>query len=344
MTRLRGLALLSVLVLVTALSSWAGVFVSVAIGPPALPVYSQPLCPGPGYIWTPGYWAYGPAGYYWVPGVWAFPPQVGFLWTPGYWAFSAGFYGWHPGYWGPTVGFYGGINYGFGYTGVGYWGGYWRGGSFYYNRAVNNVNITNVHNVYNRTVVNNFNGNRVSYNGGPGGIQARPTSEEMAAARGTHFGATSEQARNEQAARSNRSQFASANHGEQAMNRQTPNGNAANNGREVPRPPQSNQQARGSWNVPRPPQNSYASQQRAAANVPGRRTTSSRHVGMRMFLGPVITRDRRQPLRRGAYSVPLQRNGLRPHSTGRPASTRRLRTARLRQEVAKEAGATKRMT
>jgi hypothetical protein len=192
---------------------------------------------------------------------------VGFLWTPGYWAFSAGLYNWYPGYWGPTVGFYGGINYGFGYTGVGYWGGYWRGHDFYYNRAVNNVNITNIHNVYNRTVVNNSNGNRVSYNGGPGGVQARPTSEQMATAREERIGATSAQARNEQAARSDRSQFAAANHGQQTMNRQTPNANTANNGREVPRPPQSNQQARASVNVPRPPQNSYT-QQRAAANVP----------------------------------------------------------------------------
>ena len=42
--------------------------VSIRIGPPVLPVYEQPFCPGPGYIWTPGYWAYGPDGYFWVPG------------------------------------------------------------------------------------------------------------------------------------------------------------------------------------------------------------------------------------------------------------------------------------
>jgi YXWGXW repeat-containing protein len=288
MTRLRGLLLLSVVVLATALSSWAGVFVSVAVGPPALPVYSQPLCPGPGYIWTPGYWAYGPAGYYWVPGTWVIPPQAGFLWTPGYWAFSAGFYGWHPGYWGPTVGFYGGINYGFGYTGFGYWGGYWRGRDFYYNRAVNNVNITNIHNVYDRTVVNNYNVNRVSYNGGPGGIQARANSEQLAAERERHVGATSQQVRNEQVARSDRAQVASVNHGQPAVgatsrpgdfsareatranqpsvSRPTNYANAANNGRAVPRPPQSNQQSRASVNVPRPPQNSY-SQQRAPQSV-----------------------------------------------------------------------------
>jgi hypothetical protein len=50
-------------------SSFAGVFVQVTIAPPVLPVYVQPACPGDGYIWTPGYWAYGPDGYYWVPHV-----------------------------------------------------------------------------------------------------------------------------------------------------------------------------------------------------------------------------------------------------------------------------------
>ncbi len=78
----------------------AGVFISVGIAPPALPVYVQPPLPAPGYMWTPGYWAYGDAGYYWVPGVWVMPPRAGFLWTPGYWGFAGGFYGWHGGYWG----------------------------------------------------------------------------------------------------------------------------------------------------------------------------------------------------------------------------------------------------
>jgi hypothetical protein len=50
--------------------------------PPPLPEYSQPDCPGDGYLWTPGYWSYAPQGYYWVPGAWARPPQTGFLWTP----------------------------------------------------------------------------------------------------------------------------------------------------------------------------------------------------------------------------------------------------------------------
>ena len=86
--------------------------ISVNFAPPALPVYVQPEIPAPGYIWTPGFWAWGPGGYYWVPGTWVLPPAVGFLWTPGYWGWGGGAYFWHAGYWGPHVGFYGGINYG----------------------------------------------------------------------------------------------------------------------------------------------------------------------------------------------------------------------------------------
>ena len=47
-------------------SSAQTVDVNVAIAPPELPVYDQPEIPGPGYIWTPGFWGYGPEGYYWV--------------------------------------------------------------------------------------------------------------------------------------------------------------------------------------------------------------------------------------------------------------------------------------
>ena len=129
-----------------------------------------------GYLWTPGYWAYGPAGYYWVPGVWVAPPRVGLLWTPGYWGFGGGFYAWHPGYWGEHVGFYGGIHYGFGYDGVGFVGGRWEGGRFAYNTAVLRVNTTVVRNVYvDRTVIReDHDRDRYSFNG-RGGAMARPT-------------------------------------------------------------------------------------------------------------------------------------------------------------------------
>ena len=186
--------------------------ISVRIGPPALPVYEQPLCPGPGYLWEPGYWAYGPDGYFWVPGTWVEPPEVGLLWTPGYWGWENDSYFWHAGYWGPEVGFYGGINYGFGYTGVGFFGGSWRGREFFYNRSVTNVNVTVVRNTYNTTVVNNT-VNHVSFNGGAGGVTARPTPHEIDVERQRHVTMTAEQTQHQQAASSNRTLLASVNHG-----------------------------------------------------------------------------------------------------------------------------------
>ena len=194
----------------------AGVFISVGFAPPVLPVYAQPPLPAPGYIWTPGYWAYGDAGYYWVPGVWVHPPRVGVLWTPGYWGFTGGFYAWHPGYWGPHVGFYGGVNYGFGYGGVGFCGGEWRGGVFAYNRAVANFGGVRVTNVYeDRTIVERdtiVNVNHVSYNGG-GGIGVRPSPMEMQAEHEQHFQPTGNQMQHENFAARDRSQLAAVNHG-----------------------------------------------------------------------------------------------------------------------------------
>jgi hypothetical protein len=192
--------------------------VSIRVGPPALPVYEQPPCPVEGYMWTPGYWAYGDAGYYWVPGVWVAPPRVGVLWTPGYWGWNEGVYVFHAGYWGPHIGFYGGVNYGFGYGGVGFVGGEWRGGHFAYNTAVVNVNRTVIHNTYvNKTViVNNREVNRTSFSGGPGGINARPTHEEISAGHESHIQATRMQTSHEHLAASNRANFASENHGRPA--------------------------------------------------------------------------------------------------------------------------------
>jgi hypothetical protein len=209
--------LLAVVVLSLSAASFSqiGVGISVRVGPPALPVYAQPLCPGPGYFWTPGYWGWNDdGGYYWVPGTWVVAP-VGMLWTPGYWGWGGGFYAWHPGYWGPHIGFYGGINYGFGYTGVGFVGGEWRGGAFYYNRYVTNVSATSVTHVYNRSVV--VNENHAAFNGGEGGVEARPTAQEEAAAHEPHTAPLAAQTQHEQAASQNRQNFASENHGRPAV-------------------------------------------------------------------------------------------------------------------------------
>lgn len=217
-------------------SAQVAVGISVHVGPPPLRVEAvQPMAPGPGYLWTPGYWAYGPAGYYWVPGAWVVAPQPGLLWTPGYWGWGDGVYVWHRGYWGPHVGFYGGINYGFGYFGTGFVGGRWDHGRFFYNTAVWHVNTHVIRNVYvDRTVIRDVHVNRVSYNGGRGGIDARPTREEMSYDHERHFGATPMQARHEQSFRAgegrgnNFHSFTPPNHaerGNQAMNRGNDRGN-----------------------------------------------------------------------------------------------------------------------
>jgi hypothetical protein len=198
----------------------------VSNAPPLLPVYDQPPIPGPGYIWTPGYWAYDESDgdYYWVPGTWVMPPRVGLLWTPGFWYFEASNYRFRPGYWAPTVGFYGGVNYGFGYVGHGYEGGRWDGGRFMYNSAVNNVtNVReiDVRNVYrkevtiNRTVVNN-----VSYVGGSGGLREQPTDIERRAEeqnRTQRVAVTDEQKRHVDTSRGKRELRAKANQGKPAV-------------------------------------------------------------------------------------------------------------------------------
>lgn len=208
--------LFALVVLSFSVLSAAQIGISINIGPPALPVYTQPLCPAPGYMWTPGYWAWDPnAGqYYWVPGTWVLAPQPGYLWTPPWWGWGPGGFIFHEGFWGLHIGFYGGINYGFGYFGNGYVGGRWDHGQFFYNRTVNNVNVTNIHNVYNTTVINNNTTvNRVSYNGGNGGITARPTPEEEAAANERHIPPVSAQTQHLNEARSNPELRESANHG-----------------------------------------------------------------------------------------------------------------------------------
>ncbi|MBV9155925.1 MAG: YXWGXW repeat-containing protein [Acidobacteriaceae bacterium] len=207
------LLLLALLALTCSAFSQISVGISVSFGPPPIPVYEQPICPAVDYIWTPGYWAYDPEfGYYWVPGTWVEAPQVGFLWTPGYWGWSGAAFIFHEGYWGPHIGFYGGINYGFGYTGVGYLGGRWEGNHFSYNTYVNQVNTTIIHNTYNENVTN-INVTRVSYNGGAGGVTAEPTAEQRTYEQERHVPPVAAQVQHVQVARSNPELRASANQG-----------------------------------------------------------------------------------------------------------------------------------
>jgi hypothetical protein len=209
--------LLALLLSVFSASSYAGVFISVGFAPPTLPVYEQPPCPEPGLMWTPGYWAYGEDGYFWVPGAWVPAPYEGALWTPAYWGWDNGLYVFHDGYWGDHVGYYGGVNYGFGYMGIGFVGGMWRGHDFLYNTEVMRVNERFIHNTYrDREIVNRYtviNDRHVAFSGGPGGIRHDASPEERMAMRDQHINRTNFQQQHELGARSDRGSYFKTNGG-----------------------------------------------------------------------------------------------------------------------------------
>jgi hypothetical protein len=194
-----------------------GYLIQAAEPPPPLPEYDQPPIPAPGYYWTPGFWAWNNYDYYWVPGVWVEPPQPGLLWTPGFWGFVGGVYAFTAGYWGPHVGFYGGINYGFGYAGSGYQGGRWDNGRFFYNTTVNNIGGAHITNVYNQPIVNNATISNTSFNGGPGGVIAKPTNEQLLAEKEPHVRATALQTDQARGAGMRSEQFVSTNRGKPAI-------------------------------------------------------------------------------------------------------------------------------
>ena len=197
----------------------AQVVISVGFAPPELPVYEQPYCPEPNLIWMPGYWAYDQdqGDYYWVPGAWVEAPYQGALWTPPYWGWYGGHYRFHRGYWGRHVGYYGGVNYGYGYQGIDYSGGEWQGRNFRYNTAVTRVDENRIHSTYNdRSIVERntiANNSRVAYSGGPHGIQHAAQPSEQVAAREQHTAPTSVQTQHIAAARTDKTSFAKANGG-----------------------------------------------------------------------------------------------------------------------------------
>ncbi len=130
-----------------------------------------------------------------------------------YWAWNNGRYFWNAPYWGPQVGYYGGINYGYGYGGNGAAGGRWNNGHFEYNRAANNFGNTRITNAYSQTVVNATPFNHVSFNGGTGGVSLQPSVQQLAAAHQQHTAPLPVQAQHIQAAAANQALLASANHG-----------------------------------------------------------------------------------------------------------------------------------
>lgn len=188
----------------------------VNVAPPPLPSYEQSAIPANGYVWVPGFWAWREAvpDYFWVPGTWVQPPQHGLLWTPPYWSRVDGGYSFHAGYWAEQVGFYGGIDYGYGYPGDGYQGGRWEKDAFSYNRAVNDLGSLDIANVYDAAVAADNRASRVSFNGGSKGTRARPASQQEALAASRHVGPTEEQRRHFEMAAKDRSLYSRLNNSE----------------------------------------------------------------------------------------------------------------------------------
>ncbi len=76
---------------------------------------------------------------------------------------------------------------------------------------MNRVDARSIHNVYNNRV--NEPGTRVSFNGGNGGISARASAQEEAAARGNHMGPVGAQTQHAWSAHNDPQQRVSTNHG-----------------------------------------------------------------------------------------------------------------------------------
>lgn len=164
----------------------------------------------------PGFWAWRKdvPDYYWVPGTWVKPPRAGLLWTPPYWSRVDGGYAFHSGYWATDVGFYGGINYGYGYSGDGYQGGHWQNATFVYNQAANNLGAGKVAHTYDQVISVDNNPVQVSFNGGSRGAKAKPTSQQEELARGEHVAPTAEQQSHFETAAKSRSLYSKLNGGE----------------------------------------------------------------------------------------------------------------------------------
>jgi hypothetical protein len=55
--------------------------------------------PGPGYVWVPGCYDWGPRGYAYAPGYWAVPPYAGAVWVGPRWVGYGHHRYWAHGYW-----------------------------------------------------------------------------------------------------------------------------------------------------------------------------------------------------------------------------------------------------
>lgn len=103
MTKLRSIALTAALAGCTALAGCGGGYyrAGVVIGPPPPPPAYGPVgyAPGPGYVWTDGFYDLRGNNWVWEGGRWARPPHPGAVWVKPYWEPHGRHYRFHRGHW-----------------------------------------------------------------------------------------------------------------------------------------------------------------------------------------------------------------------------------------------------
>jgi len=57
------------------------------------------VAPGPGFVWTDGYWGWRGGNWAWVGGAWVRPPRAGAVWVPHRWVRYGNRYRFARGYW-----------------------------------------------------------------------------------------------------------------------------------------------------------------------------------------------------------------------------------------------------
>ena len=65
---------------------------------PADVVYTQPVAPGPDYVWIDGDWVWTGGRYNWHPGYWR-RGRPGHAWVRGNWSHTSRGYRWNRGHW-----------------------------------------------------------------------------------------------------------------------------------------------------------------------------------------------------------------------------------------------------
>jgi len=83
-------------------AAFARVDVGISVGgppPPPRVVGAVGVAPGPGYVWTNGYWDWSGGAWVWVGGRWGLPPHGHGVWVEPYYHPYHGGYHYHRGYW-----------------------------------------------------------------------------------------------------------------------------------------------------------------------------------------------------------------------------------------------------